>query len=173
MVRERAVREDRATALPRDPLSVGELRQLIRLMNTTDLEEITIENEAIGLRLVLRKPPAPPPPLVQHDEWELIEASDPDVLGEAPPGASAAAGDIAVRAQLVGVFHASAQSDGQGAVAVGEFVREGQVLGAIQALNVLNEIETPAVGRVKEIVVTDGQAVEYGQLLLVLATSDA
>ncbi len=53
-------------------------------------------------------------------------------------------------------------------MAVGDVVREGQVVAAIEALNVLNEVEASGSGRVHEILASDGQPVEYGQPLLVI-----
>jgi biotin carboxyl carrier protein len=55
-------------------------------------------------------------------------------------------------------------------VAVGDRVKEGQLVGTIQSLNVLNEVETSVAGRVVEIHVQDGQPVEYGQLLMTIDT---
>jgi biotin carboxyl carrier protein len=53
-------------------------------------------------------------------------------------------------------------------VGVGDVVREGQVVAAIEALNVLNEVEAGSAGRVREILVHDGQPVEYGQPLVII-----
>ena len=53
-------------------------------------------------------------------------------------------------------------------VQAGDAVREGQTVAAIEALNVLNEVEVASAGRVKEVLVDDGQAVEYGQVLMVV-----
>ena len=51
---------------------------------------------------------------------------------------------------------------------MGDVVREGQVVCAVEALNVFNEVEAPAAGRVLAIYVIDGQPVEYGQPLLAI-----
>jgi acetyl-CoA carboxylase biotin carboxyl carrier protein len=108
MVRERAERGDGSSARLRSSLSVAELRQLITLMNSSDIEEIT-----------------------------------------------------------VGIFRA-APRPGKPAIHQGDAVRGGQAVAAIEALNVLNEVEIEAAGKVKEVLVNDGQAVEYGQVLMVV-----
>ena len=56
------------------------------------------------------------------------------------------------------------------AVAEGDQVRLGQIVGAIEALNVMNEVDTPIAGRVVEIVAKDGEPVEYGQHLITIDT---
>ncbi|MBF6589125.1 MAG: hypothetical protein IVW57_01175 [Ktedonobacterales bacterium] len=173
MVRERAERGGEAPAmLPHNPLSIAEVRQLITLMNMSDLEEITIEQESTGLRLTLRKPPAPVVdprlPFAEVEAGELIESP-----AEPPPAEQGGPRGTEVRAPLVGIFRASLKTDGQPLVSLGDTVREGQVVGAIEALNVLNEVETRMPGKVRTVLVSDGQAVEYGQPLLLIEAPDA
>lgn len=173
MVRERADRNggsSPATASTR--LNVAELRQLISLMENSDLEEITIEHEGDGLHLTLRKP-AP----VALDASAMLAASD--LLDGASESAVApiqeATADSAetatpvldIRSSLVGLYRAVARR-GAKPLAAGDSVKEGQVIGAVEALNVLNEIESPATGRVRKVLVGDGQPVEYGQVLLMV-----
>jgi len=176
MVRERADRADRTNGSAPAPtsasLSVAELRQLISLLDRSDLEEITIEQEGDGLHLTLRKP-AP----VQLDEGALLAASelgmngataDPvSEAGNASENSDDTAGSLDVRSTLVGLYRAVARR-GAKAMAPGDSVKEGQIIGAVESLNVLNEIESPATGRVKAVLVSDGQPVEYGQALMLV-----
>jgi biotin carboxyl carrier protein len=171
MVRERVQRAGEALVPQRQTLSVAELRQLITLMNASDLEELIIEQESSGLKLVLRKPPRPIM-LPAEPELELAEPVEGLASAEAMASEAVASdGDLEVRAPLVGIFRASPTRGVDPAVSRGDHVENGQVVGAIEALNVLNELEAPSPGLVKDIFVRDGQAVEYGQLLLVIAAS--
>lgn len=165
MVRERAERGEGPSARLRSSLSVAELRQLISLMNSSDIEEITIEHAAHGLRLTLRKPA----PVAVSAAFATGEFDDADGYDVAEPVAEETASErtVDVRAQLVGVFR-SAPRPGKAAIQAGDAVREGQAVAAIEALNVLNEVEVASAGRVKEVLVGDGQAVEYGQVLMVV-----
>ena len=167
MVRERAERGEGPSARLRSSLSVAELRQLISLMNSSDIEEITIEHAAHGLHLTLRKPApvaisasALSPEMGVADDYEYAEPTPTEEEG--PPERT-----VDVRAPLVGVFR-SAPRPGKPALKEGDAVKEGQAVAAIEALNVLNEVEIEVAGRVKEILVGDGQAVEYGQVLMVV-----
>jgi oxaloacetate decarboxylase alpha subunit len=71
-----------------------------------------------------------------------------------------------IEASMVGVFHESAPI-----VAVGQEVRAGDILGAIEALALRNEVRSPVDGPVVGVAVEDGQPVEYGQLLFTLGRS--
>jgi acetyl-CoA carboxylase biotin carboxyl carrier protein len=166
MVRERMERGANETSPTPSPggLSIAEIRQLITLINGSDIEEITIEQEHEGLKLTLRKP-AP----VAWADLGSDDGDDDDV--ESLDGLMPEREEErqqAVLAQLVGVFRLSMNPGSRPLVQVGDVVRQGQVVAAIEALNVLNEIEVESDGRVSEILVSDGQPVEYGQPLLVL-----
>jgi biotin carboxyl carrier protein len=73
-----------------------------------------------------------------------------------------------VLAPLVGTFHTWAKPRGGALVAVGDRVKAGQLVGTIESLNVLNEVETTVAGHVVEILVQEGQPVEYGQVLMII-----
>lgn len=169
MVRERAERGEGPSARLRSSLSVAELRQLISLMNSSDIEEITVEHAAHGLHLTLRKP-APvaisttyaPAEFDVTDGYDIELAEPTHVANEAPPDTT-----VKVRAPFVGIFRA-APRPGKAAIHQGDAVRGGQAVAAIEALNVLNEVEIEAAGKVTEVLVNDGQAVEYGQVLMVV-----
>ncbi len=163
MVRERVERGEVPPAQPQNSLSVAELRQLISLMNGSEINEITIEHEASGLKLVLRKPEQT---VVAAGETFASDGEIGDPVDAAPVKEAPRPADV--RAQLVGIFRAALKSGGKPLVQVGDVVREGQVVGAIESLNVLNEIEARHAGRVQDILVSDGQAVEYNQVLLVV-----
>src|SRR5262249_55162837 len=78
----------------------------------------------------------------------------------------------AVAAPLVGIFHFWAKPKGTPLVSVGDSVKVGQRVGTIQSLNVLNEVETLVAGRVVEVLVQDGQPVEYGQPLMTIDSAE-
>jgi biotin carboxyl carrier protein len=161
MVRERAERGGEATpSQPSSGLNIAEIRQLISLMESSDIDEISVERESEGLKLVLRRPAPSSGALLEDDE----DFGEDDFAADAEKSKSTA---VEVGAPLVGVFRASMKND-KPLVAPGDIVREGQIIAAIEALNVLNEVEASVAGRITDILVTDGQPVEYGQTLLVI-----
>ncbi|NLB94151.1 MAG: biotin/lipoyl-binding protein [Armatimonadetes bacterium] len=87
-----------------------------------------------------------------------VEAPQPEVM-EAPP-----ADDFIVCSPLVGFFHQSASAKCP-PVTVGMAVRDGQVLGAIESMSVLYDVTAEVSGVITEVLVEEGQPVEYGQEL--------
>ncbi|MGC5052317.1 acetyl-CoA carboxylase biotin carboxyl carrier protein [Micromonospora sp. DT48] len=75
---------------------------------------------------------------------------------------------ISVRSPMVGTFYRSPQPGAAPFVAVGDLVRPGQVVGIVEAMKLMNEIAADRPGRVVEVLVADGQPVEYDQPLVAL-----
>ena len=73
-----------------------------------------------------------------------------------------------VKAPLVGTFYAASAPDAEAFVSVGDTVKKGQVLGIIEAMKLMNEIESDYDGVVKEILIENGQMAEYGQPLFII-----
>lgn len=171
MARERAAdrRETATAAAERAPgpgLSIAEIRQLITMLHNSDVEELAIEHEAEGLKLVLRKPtPAMAPMLAPMG---VAEPDGEPLDGALPPDDTSREKVFEIVSPLVGVFRAAMKPGSKPLVHAGDVVREGQVVGAVEALNVLNEIENSAPGRVREVCARDGQPVEYGQPLFLI-----
>jgi acetyl-CoA carboxylase biotin carboxyl carrier protein len=110
-----------------------------------------------------------------------VAAAQPVALAEAPaaavatPAAAPAAepepgqeGHV-VKAPMVGTFYRSPSPDAKVFVEVGQAVKEGDTICIIEAMKLMNEIEADASGVVKAILVENGQPVEYGQPLFILA----
>jgi len=89
----------------------------------------------------------------------------------APPAAEPEAGQEGhvVKAPMVGTFYRSASPDAKPFVEVGQTIKEGQTICIIEAMKLMNEIEADASGVVKAVLVENGQPVEYGQPLFILA----
>lgn len=87
------------------------------------------------------------------------------ISGEAQNEAAGIGSDKVVNSPLVGTFYNSASPDADPFVKVGDTVKKGQVMGIIEAMKLMNEIESEYDGTIAEILVENGQAVEYGQPL--------
>jgi acetyl-CoA carboxylase biotin carboxyl carrier protein len=93
-------------------------------------------------------------------------ATAPAAPAEAAPAAPE--GHV-VKAPMVGTFYRSPSPDAKAFVEVGQAVKEGETICIIEAMKLMNEIEADASGTVKAILVENGQPVEYGQPLFILA----
>src|SRR5215467_8416348 len=141
-------------------ISIEQLRHLVHLLDRSDVTEVELRRAEEGVRLVLRKVKAP-----ESSVQQAIAAST--LIGNAPPPAEANIKHSVV-APLVGIFHSTTKPRGKALVAVGDHVKAGQHVAATESLNVINEVEAPAAGRVIEILVQEGQPVEYGQPLMTI-----
>jgi acetyl-CoA carboxylase biotin carboxyl carrier protein len=75
---------------------------------------------------------------------------------------------ISIEAPMVGTFYRASSPTAEPYVREGDMVKEGQILCIIEAMKLMNEIESKAAGRVAKILVENGQPVEYGQPLFLL-----
>jgi acetyl-CoA carboxylase biotin carboxyl carrier protein len=99
------------------------------------------------------------------------EAEKPPATYEnqaAPPVVETASRALPVVSPVVGVFHNGGMLEPRDVVREGERVREGQLIAAIEAMKVPNELRAPVSGVVTRLLVADGAAVEYGQTLLLI-----
>jgi acetyl-CoA carboxylase biotin carboxyl carrier protein len=106
-------------------------------------------------------------------EWAGEAAAAPAPADEPTPAAvrSPAALDdehLVIRAPLVGTFYAAPEPGSPPFVVPGDAVEKGQTLGIVEAMKLMNHLEAESAGRVVEVLVRDGQPVEFDQPLLLL-----
>ncbi len=143
-------------------ISIEQLQRLVRLLDTSDVSELELKRAGEGTHLILRKAKAP-----ESDDLSVERQYVPAPMN-VPAAEVADKTEHKVLAHLVGTFHTWAKPKGGALVAVGDRVKAGQLVGTIESLNVLNEVETAVAGHVVEIFVQEGQPVEYGQLLMTI-----
>jgi len=140
-------------------VNLKDIRKLLDLLREYDLSELEIERE--GERLKLRREPATArPPSAE------APVSAPGAL--APPAAEPRVDLLAVEAPMVGTFYRAASPEAQPYVREGDLVKKGQVVCIIEAMKLMNEIESKVTGRVAKVLVENAQPVEYGQPLFFL-----
>ena len=152
-----------------------EFENLIKLIDTVSASELTgFKYEEKGLKLQMSKGDgevkvvaAPAAPLAAAP---LPAGPAPAPAAEAPAPfkeeteEAAKPGKI-VESPLVGTFYAAPAEDAEPFVTVGSAVKKGQTLAIVEAMKLMNEIESDYDGTVAEILVENGQPVEYGQPL--------
>lgn len=166
-------------------MKVEQVLQLIQAVSDSELTEFKYEEDGVKLslkktgdKIVQVQAPAVAPAVMQAAPAVIPAAAPvpaapaPAPAAEAPAAGSEAedalpAGNV-VKSPLVGTFYAAPAEDAEPFVKVGDSVKEGQVLAIVEAMKLMNEIESDFTGTVKEILVENGQAVEYGQPLFVI-----
>ena len=149
-----------------DPIDVELVRKLAELLNETGLREIEVERGDLRVKVV-RGPSA-----AETAMASVIHAAPPvAAAGPQALAASAAApeppGD-AVKSPMVGTVYLQPNPGAEQFVRVGSQVAAGQTLMIIEAMKTMNPVPAPRAGRVVEILIDDGQPVEFGQPLIVL-----
>ena len=169
-------------------MKVEQVLQLIQAVSDSELTEFKYEEDGVKLslkktegKIVQVQTPVAAPAVVQAAPAVIpaapVAAAPAAPAPEAAPAAGEApaaeaadalpAGNI-VKSPLVGTFYAAPAEDAEPFVKVGDSVKEGQVLAIVEAMKLMNEIESDFTGTVAEILVENGQAVEYGQPLFVI-----
>jgi acetyl-CoA carboxylase biotin carboxyl carrier protein len=151
---------------------IGQIEQLIRFMGEHNLEEFEYSRGDVRIRL--KKPSSGVVIASRAAAPEIIVASPGPVTthggaGSAPAAAAPeprAAEDLhLVKSPIVGTFYESPSPGSEAFVKVGQSVESGQTLCIVEAMKLMNEIESDASGEVIRIFVENGQPVEYGQPL--------
>src|SRR5438067_13099619 len=130
-----------------------QVADLIALVHGSDLAQLEIEHGSFALRI----------------ERDVRATAGVPCTGQArPPEAAVPAEPAVLRSPQVGTFYLSAEPHGEPFVREGSVVEPGQVIGLIEAMKLINEVEAEAGGVVRRVLVEDGQPVEYGQALFEL-----
>ncbi len=152
-------------------MKIEEIKTIVKLMSDHDLTEFKIEAEAYNL-CIRRGSGAPVVAAVAAPTAAPITvaaaAAAPVPAAPAATPAAPAAPVKTIDAPLVGTFYRAASPEAESFVKVGDTVTEDSVIGIIEAMKVMNEIKAEKSGVIKEILVENGQPVEYGQPLLVI-----
>jgi acetyl-CoA carboxylase biotin carboxyl carrier protein len=165
-----------------DPNELKELRELIEFLKANDIAEFDLEKNELKVRLkfmgaVRAETPAPTGGLDMAQLARLMASAPAPIAGPAVPAQishlAAAAEPAAapaenlhiVKSPIVGTFYESPSPGSPAFVKVGDVVEAGQVLCIVEAMKLMNEIESDAAGEIVERIAASGQPVEYGQPL--------
>lgn len=157
-------------------MDLPEVERVLEFMHKHGLEEF--EYERNGLRIRLKKPSA-----IAQGSFRAIPSSEIVIAGASPVTAALEAGTAVspakevspeaarsedlhvVKSPIVGTFYASASPGAAAFVTAGSHVEAGQVLCIIEAMKLMNEIESDVAGEVVRVFVENGHPVEYGEPL--------
>jgi acetyl-CoA carboxylase biotin carboxyl carrier protein len=151
-------------------MDLRKLKTLIELVETSGIAELEIQEGEERVRITrAHGAGANGVPIAAIPQVVTIPAAGapaPPVPAEAPP--PVAEGHV-VKSPMVGTFYRAATPGAKPFVEVGDSVTEGQALCIIEAMKLMNEIEADKTGVVKAILTENGQPVEFGQPLFVIA----
>ncbi|WP_129628610.1 acetyl-CoA carboxylase biotin carboxyl carrier protein [Candidatus Oscillochloris fontis] len=159
-----------------DDFGLSAVRELLRLMNQTDITEILIERGDTKLHVkrgttvqLAAVPHAPVAQTLAPPVAAMAPQPMPPSMAHAPVAAEVAVPTgHTITAPMVGTFYASPSPKDAAFVQEGDSIQVGDSVGIIEAMKMMNEIESDVAGRIVRILVTNGQPVEYGQPLMVV-----
>ena len=142
-------------------MELDEIRSLIELLKDTDITELQIEREKAKLKIKREKF------LTSFDVAPAVkQSSAPQPGGQQEDRSGKTL--VTVSSPIVGMFFRSPSPEAPHFVEVGSTVRKGQVLCIVEAMKLMNEIEADTDGTVTDILVENGQPVEYGEPLFLI-----
>ncbi len=162
-------------------MDLRKLKTLIDLVSDSNVTELEITEAEGKVRIVKGAVasgtpmftqqvmvPATPQAQVSAAAPSVAEIAEAAAVSAAAVAAEAAAAGHTVKSPMVGTFYRSSSPGAAPFVQVGDTVKEGDTLCIIEAMKILNEIESDKSGTVKQVLCENGQAVEYGQALYII-----
>ncbi len=154
-------------------MNIDEIKELINAVSDSELSALDYHEGNVNISL--RKGNAPAAvqmtvadtTSVTHSEMAPSNSEAPKAEASSPDAPKEVQGKV-VKSPLVGTVYLSAEEGGEPLVSVGDTVKKGQTLAIVEAMKLMNEIGSEFDGVVKEVLVENGQTVEYDQGLFVI-----
>jgi acetyl-CoA carboxylase biotin carboxyl carrier protein len=158
---------------PLNPENVDDLKQLIEFLKENQVAEFELDRGEMRVRLKFAQSQAAPAGLPELASLLAGARSAPSHSAAAqagPPAVDAPsvdpnAGLHIVKSPIVGTFYGSPSPGASAFVSVGDHVDKGQVICIVEAMKLMNEIESDAAGEIVKCFVSNGQPIEFGQPL--------
>ena len=151
-------------------MDIRKIKKLIELVEESGITELEVQEEEGTVR-ISRAAPAVAPAAIQYAAAPVAPVAAPAAVPAPASPAEAPAAEVSghqVRSPMVGTFYRSPSPEAKAFVEVGQTVKVGDALCIVEAMKMMNRIESDKAGVVKAILVNDGEAVEFDQPLIVI-----
>ena len=153
-------------------VELGELRRLIRLVQRTGIGELELSSGGRSVRISAQAgsvaPVAHVAPVAAGTAAPKSDSAAGGAGANAPPAPAQSERHVAITSPMVGTFYRAPAPDADPYVEVGHLVEPGQTVCIIEAMKLMNTIESEVRGRVVSMLVDNAQAVEFGQKLFLI-----
>ena len=143
-------------------MELDEIKKLIELLKDTDITELQIEKDGSKFKIKREKyyssPETAPLPVRPQSVGEKEAHEEAERNGKL----------VTITSPIVGIFHRAPSPESPPFVDVGQSVRKGQVLCIVEAMKLMNEIESDVDGTISQILIENGHPVEYGEPLFLI-----
>ena len=151
-------------------MNIKEIKEMINLMNENNLMELEVEKD--GMRIRLKKTSSGTEmiqgPIMTERQRVAAEAL---ARAAAEPAETSGVKTVEIKAPMVGTFYRAPSPEAPSFVEAGQTIEVGQVICIIEAMKLMNEIQSEFSGRIARILVENSQPVEYGQTLFLVAST--
>jgi acetyl-CoA carboxylase biotin carboxyl carrier protein len=167
-------------------LDLKELKEILQILDEKEIAEFELEEEGMKLRIrkaapvpplpaavvpaAIPTPPAPPASVLAVAPAAPITAGSPAANAAGAAGPPVEEGVALVRSPIVGTFYRSPDPNSPPFVSAGDRVKVGQVLCIVEAMKLMNEIESEMAGEVVKVHRENGEPVQYGEPLFSIRT---
>jgi acetyl-CoA carboxylase biotin carboxyl carrier protein len=151
-------------------MDLSYVKKLIKLLSESDVDEIEIEEEGKKVRLVkhLNNSIGSAPVFAPQPTQVIAPSAPPAPSGTKPVEPSTQSKLHEIKSPIVGTFYKAPAPDAAPFVEVGSAIQPGTTLCIVEAMKLMNEIESDVSGKVARIMVENGQPIEYGQVLFLI-----
>ena len=151
-------------------MDIRKIKKLIDLLEGTDVTEIEINEgeETVRISRQQNAPAAAPQYFSMPQQQHAPQPAQETPLPPSEPAATKPLSGKIIRSPMVGTFYAAASPDADDFVSIGQQINTGDTVCIIEAMKMFNRIEADFSGKVVEILVENGQPVEYDEPLFVL-----
>jgi acetyl-CoA carboxylase biotin carboxyl carrier protein len=159
-------------------MTLDEIKQLIEFIKGQELTEFELEQDGFKIRIKSGQPQQVGAMPQMSAAMPMMPAPMAPVAAAAAPATPTAADDenggelCIVKSPIVGTFYRAAEPGAKSFVSVGDTVKKGQVLCIIEAMKLMNEIDSEYDGEITSIYIENGQAVQYGERLFAIKPSN-
>ena len=144
-------------------MNLKELKEIIALFEQADISELDVERQGVKIRLKkgtetelpVRNQPQPQPETLPLPEEKQEEKNT-----------------VEIKSPMVGTFYKSPAPDAEPFLEEGDEVREGQIICIIEAMKLMNEVKSEVSGRIKKMLVENGQPVEFDQPIFLVQVNE-
>lgn len=153
-------------------MDIRKIKKLIELLEESDVEELEIKEGDDSVKISRRREQLASAPMMSHyapppQQPQATPPPAPETPAPSPTAEPADRGHV-VKSPMVGTFYASASPTSKAFVTVGQTVEAGDVVCIIEAMKMMNQIEADKSGTISEILVENGQPVEFDQPLFII-----
>jgi len=148
-------------------MNLKEIKEMINLMNENKLAELEIEREGIKIKIRKQSIQQGINQATPHTEY-LVEQTPQAQVESSSTAGKTISNIIEIKSPMVGTFYRASSPEAPPFVELNQNIETGQVVCIIEAMKLMNEIKSEVKGKIKEILVENGDPVEFGQTLFIL-----